>query len=187
MIFEENRSNFRKRNRSRPKMNRSSGLSIAETARQMGASQQTSSKWLSRSSAGEGLSVAVERIMIDNGPSYRSGEIDALLESGGIQHRCTRPLSPGRAAISSARTGRLRRNGGTSAPTRARPRWMAPSRPTWSTIIGSACGGPSAHVAHRRCKQPNGAQQLAGHQLVPGNRKAAINCPGLGFAILGDT
>ena len=40
------------------------------------------------------LGVAVERVMTDNGPAYRSGEFDALLESEGVRHKYTRPYSP---------------------------------------------------------------------------------------------
>lgn len=32
--------------------------------------------------------------MTDNGPGYRGRDLDALLESGGIGHRYTRPYSP---------------------------------------------------------------------------------------------
>lgn len=42
----------------------------------------------------EGLGVAVERVMTDNGSACRSGEFNALLEARGIGHKYTRPLSP---------------------------------------------------------------------------------------------
>lgn len=42
----------------------------------------------------EGLGVAVERVMTDNGSAYRSGEFNALLEARGIGHKYTRPFSP---------------------------------------------------------------------------------------------
>lgn len=42
----------------------------------------------------EGLGVAVERVMTDNGSAYRSGEFNALLEDRGIGHKYTRPFSP---------------------------------------------------------------------------------------------
>ena len=42
----------------------------------------------------EGMGVRVERVMTDNGPGYRSGELDALLESEGVRHTYTRPYSP---------------------------------------------------------------------------------------------
>ena len=42
----------------------------------------------------EGLGVTVERVMTDNGPAYRSGEFNALLEARGIGHKYTRPFSP---------------------------------------------------------------------------------------------
>ena len=41
-----------------------------------------------------GLGVAVERVMTDNGPGYRSGEFNALLASAGVRHKYTRPFSP---------------------------------------------------------------------------------------------
>ena len=42
----------------------------------------------------EGLGVEVERVMTDNGPAYRSGDFNALLEGRGIKHKYTRPFSP---------------------------------------------------------------------------------------------
>ena len=42
----------------------------------------------------DGLGVSVERVMTDNGPGYRSGEFNALLESEGVRHIYTRPFSP---------------------------------------------------------------------------------------------
>ena len=41
-----------------------------------------------------GLGVAVERVMTDNGPGYRSGEFNALLGSEGVRHLYARPFSP---------------------------------------------------------------------------------------------
>ena len=41
-----------------------------------------------------GLGLAVERVMTDNGPAYRSGEFNALLEAAGARHIYTRPYSP---------------------------------------------------------------------------------------------
>ncbi|HJA29557.1 MAG TPA: IS481 family transposase [Candidatus Olsenella pullicola] len=41
-----------------------------------------------------GLGVAVEGVMTDNGPGYRSGEFNALLGSEGVRHVYTRPYSP---------------------------------------------------------------------------------------------
>lgn len=41
-----------------------------------------------------GLGVAVERVMTDNGPGYRSRDFNALLESRGVRHLYTRPYSP---------------------------------------------------------------------------------------------
>lgn len=42
----------------------------------------------------EGLGVAVERVMTDNGSACRSGEFNAPLEAHGIRHKYTRPFSP---------------------------------------------------------------------------------------------
>ena len=39
----------------------------------------------------EGLGVAVERVMTDNGPAYRSRLFNDLLDSRGVGHRYTRP------------------------------------------------------------------------------------------------
>lgn len=41
-----------------------------------------------------GLGVEVKRVMTDNGPAYRSGDSDAMLEGLGIGHRHARPYSP---------------------------------------------------------------------------------------------
>lgn len=41
-----------------------------------------------------GLGVEVERVMTDNGPAYRSGDFNAMLEGLGIKHKYTRPYSP---------------------------------------------------------------------------------------------
>ena len=41
-----------------------------------------------------GLGLAVESVMTDDGPGYRSGEFNALLGSEGARHIYTRPFSP---------------------------------------------------------------------------------------------
>ena len=41
-----------------------------------------------------GLGVAVERVMTDNGPGYRSRDFNALLGPRGVRHLYTRPFSP---------------------------------------------------------------------------------------------
>lgn len=41
-----------------------------------------------------GLGVAVERVMTDNGPGYRSREFNGLLASEGVRHVYARPYSP---------------------------------------------------------------------------------------------
>ena len=42
----------------------------------------------------EGMGVRVERAVTDNGPGYRSGEFNALLEAASARHVYTRPYSP---------------------------------------------------------------------------------------------
>lgn len=42
----------------------------------------------------EGMGMRVERVMTDNGPGYRSGEFNELLEAAGARHIYTRPFSP---------------------------------------------------------------------------------------------
>ncbi len=42
----------------------------------------------------EGMGMRVERVMTDNGPGYRSGEFNELLEAPGARHIYTRPFSP---------------------------------------------------------------------------------------------
>ena len=58
----------------------------------------------------EGLGATVERVMTDNGPAYRSGEFNALLEARGIGRKYTRPFSPwhpsSSATIGTVRTAR---------------------------------------------------------------------------------
>ena len=41
-----------------------------------------------------GMGVRVERVMADNGPGYRGGEFNALLESEGARHAYARACSP---------------------------------------------------------------------------------------------
>ena len=42
----------------------------------------------------EGMGVAVERVMTDNGPAYHSRLFNEFLSSGGVRHKYTRPYSP---------------------------------------------------------------------------------------------
>lgn len=42
----------------------------------------------------EGMGVAVERVMTDNGPAYHSRPFNEFLSSGGARHKHTRPYSP---------------------------------------------------------------------------------------------
>ena len=40
------------------------------------------------------LGVEVERVMTDNGPTYRPVDFNAMLEGLGVRHKCARPFSP---------------------------------------------------------------------------------------------
>ena len=42
----------------------------------------------------EGMGVAAERVMTDNGPAYHSRPFNEFLSSGGVRHKYTRPYSP---------------------------------------------------------------------------------------------
>lgn len=42
----------------------------------------------------EGMGVAAERVMTDNGPAYHSRLFNEFLSSGGVRHKYTRPYSP---------------------------------------------------------------------------------------------
>ena len=137
------------RGREAPVSRIGSGVGVAEAARQMGVSRQTASKRLRRGRSGEGM-----------------------------DDRSSRPLRPARLTPPEAeervreagRTMLLLRNGSTPGHGTARPGGRTPSRPSSSAIIGSACGGPAAHVAHRRRKQPVGTQQLG---AIPAHRGSA--------------
>ena len=81
-------------------------MRISDTAAMSGVSRQTAHKRLVRPArraddrqglppaSYEGLGVVVECVMTDNGPAYRSGEFNALLEARGMGHKYTRPFSP---------------------------------------------------------------------------------------------
>lgn len=62
----------------------------------------------------EGLGVAVERVMTDNGLACRSGEFNAPLEAHGIRHKYTRPFSHTRP-FSPWQNGKVERMNGTLA------------------------------------------------------------------------
>lgn len=111
-----------------------------------------------------GLGVAVERVMTDNGPGYRSRELNALLAAEGVRHIYTRPYSPwqngkvermNRALAQEWQYGRAW--DGEAERTDALPAYL--EHYNWSRPH-SACGGPAAPDAHRRRKQPIGTQQL---------------------------
>ena len=122
----------------------------------------------------EGMGVRVERVMSDNGPGYRSGEFNALLESEGARHVYTRAYSPWR-------NGKVERMNRTLAQEWQYARaWdgeagRASALPAFIEHYNwerphSACGGPAAHVAHRRRKQPIGTQQLEKLGVQDGGR-----------------
>ena len=86
----------------------------------------------------EGLGVSVERVMTDNGPAYRSGDFNALLEGRGVKHKYTRPFSP-------RQNGKVERMNRTLAQEWQYARaWeseggesLRPRPPSWSTTIGT--------------------------------------------------
>ena len=59
------------------------------------------------------MGVRAGRVMADNGPGYRSGEFNALLESEGARHIYTKPFSPWQNGKVERRTARWPRNGST--------------------------------------------------------------------------
>lgn len=81
-------------------------MRISDAAAMSGVSHQTAHKRLVRPArraddrqglppaSYEDLGVVVECVMTDNGPAYRSGEFNALLEARGMGHKYTRPFSP---------------------------------------------------------------------------------------------
>lgn len=113
----------------------------------------------------EGLGVSVERVMTDNGPAYRSGDFNALLESRGVKHKYTRPFSP-------RQNGKVERMNRTLAQEWQYARaWESEGgeglrpRPLPGALqLGPSAQrvrGPAPDVTHRRRKQRLGTQQLA--------------------------
>lgn len=108
----------------------------------------------------EGLGVAAGRVMTGDGPAYRSGEFNVMLEARGIRHKYTRPFSPwqnGKVERMDRTLARERRYARAWESERARA--SAPvsfiERYNWDRPH-SACGGPASDVSHSRCKQPVG-------------------------------
>ena len=103
-----------------------------------------------------GLGVAVERVMTDNGPGYRSGEFNALLESEGVRHVYTRPFSPWQ-------NGKVERMNRTPAQ-----EWQYAR--AWDSEAGRASALP-AYIEHYNWDRPHSA--CGG--LPPMSRIAGVN------------
>ena len=103
-----------------------------------------------------GLGVAVERVMTDNGPGYRSGEFNALLESEGVRHVYTRPFSPWQ-------NGKVERMNRTLAQ-----EWQYAR--AWDSEAGRASALP-AYIEHYNWDRPHSA--CGG--LPPMSRIAGVN------------
>ena len=91
-----------------------------------------------------GMGVRVGRVMTDNGPGYRSGELDALLESEGVRHTYTRPYSPWQNGKVERMNRTLAQEWQYGRAWEARPTGPKPCRPTSSATWDrphSACGG----------------------------------------------
>ena len=74
-----------------------------------------------------GLGVAVERVMTDNGPGYRSGEFNTLLDAAGARHVYARPFNPWQnGKVERMNRTDRRGSGSTNAHTGARPRGPMP-------------------------------------------------------------
>lgn len=89
-----------------------------------------------------GLGVAVERVMTDNGPGYRSGEFNALLGAAGARHVYTRPYSPWQ-------NGKVERMNRTIAQ-----EWRYAG--AWESEAGRASALP-AFIEHYNWSRPHGA------------------------------
>lgn len=112
----------------------------------------------------EGLEVPVERVMTDNGPVYRSRELNTLLASRGVKRRYTRPFSPQqnglveRMSRTPAQEWQYARAWESKGP-RAKALGPFIEHCNWDHPR-NACGG-LPDVAHRRRKQRRNTQQLA--------------------------
>ena len=89
-----------------------------------------------------GLGLAVERVMTDNGPGYRSGEFNALLEAAGARHIYTRPYSPWQ-------NGKVERMNRTIAQ-----EWQYAR--AWESEAGRA-DAPPAFIEHYNWSRPHSA------------------------------
>ncbi|WP_270405625.1 IS481 family transposase [Candidatus Collinsella stercoripullorum] len=103
-----------------------------------------------------GLGVAVERVMTDNGPGYRSGDFNALLSGRGVRHIYTRPFSPWQ-------NGKVERMNRTLAQ-----EWQYGR--AWESEAGRASALP-AYIEHYNWSRPHSA--CGG--LPPMSRVAGVN------------
>lgn len=103
-----------------------------------------------------GLGVAVERVMTDNGPGYRSREFNALLAAEGVCHIYARPYSPWQ-------NGKVERMNRTLAQERRYGR-------AWESEAGRASALP-AYIEHYNWSRPHSA--CGG--LPPMSRVAGVN------------
>lgn len=103
-----------------------------------------------------GLGVAVERVMTDNGPGYRSGDFNALLSGRGVRHIYTRPFSPWQ-------NGKVERMNRTLAQ-----EWQYGR--AWESEAGRAEALP-AYIEHYNWSRPHSA--CGG--LPPMSRVAGVN------------
>ena len=103
-----------------------------------------------------GLGVAVERVMTDSGPGYRSGDFNALLSGRGVRHIYTRPFSPWQ-------NGKVERMNRTLAQ-----EWQYGR--AWESEAGRAEALP-AYIEHYNWSRPHSA--CGG--LPPMSRVAGVN------------
>ena len=103
-----------------------------------------------------GLGVAVERVMTDNGPGYRSGDFNALLSGRGVRHIYTRLFSPWQ-------NGKVERMNRTLAQ-----EWQYGR--AWESEAGRASALP-AYIEHYNWSRPHSA--CGG--LPPMSRVAGVN------------
>lgn len=131
-------------------------MRVSDAAAMSGMSRQTSHKRLARPArradgrqglppaSYEGLRVVVECVMTDNGPAYRSGEFNALLEAHGMGHKYTRPFSPWQNGKVERMNRTIAREWQPPAPGRARgsgpPPWPPSSIATIGTVRTARAG-----------------------------------------------